>query len=69
MLLWHGSLFVGEPPLSVIVPYRSPPPLPLLQELNVRNHTTDAECTIVRMWVRVPMSNNDLHRLGRLLAE
>ncbi|CAM9174639.1 unnamed protein product [Pylaiella littoralis] len=35
------------------------------QELNVRNNTTDTECTIVRTWVRVPMSNNDLHRLGR----
>eukprot|EP00752_Nemacystus_decipiens_P016448 g14703.t1 len=40
-----------------------------VQTLSVRNNTTGAHCTIRRTWVRVPMTNDDLQRLDRWLAE
>ncbi|CAM9198568.1 unnamed protein product [Ectocarpus sp. 6 AP-2014] len=39
------------------------------QELSVRNNTTGETCTIMRTWIRVPMTSSDVGRLGRHLAE
>ncbi|CAM9588978.1 unnamed protein product [Ectocarpus sp. 12 AP-2014] len=39
------------------------------QELSVRNNTTGETCTIMRTWIRVPVTSSDVGRLGRRLAE